>query len=691
MRLIYKQFFFVLLPVMILLGLLAAVLYYHNTAVLKKEMDRRIMTVSRNVEELISYQIDQIKERITYFLSSGLLYDYFMYARVGKLDMAEDLRASFEESLVRYAGNNRQLRIIELIEVDGTGIVNITNGRANYEYTRAPDAAWVAETLELREGEYYLSDVRSFDEKNEPGLLVSALYYINGEPKCLVRIVVSAQDYLGRMPKNLHTGKDESIYLINPDGVIIARTDSLMAGQNISRLPSTQYLLTGRKGRLIETDPVTRRSLVKMMVPLKTEGFGMILSQPIAEAFGSARQIRDVSLWSSIIIGAGMLLFISLVNRQFLIRPIIKISETVQGISQGNFDVRAHYPAHDELGRLAEKINIMAERLKETTVSRESLLKEVEERKQIEAILLEVNKDLVASQKKAGAMLEDLEKAHRHLEETQSQLLQSEKLASLGLLASGVAHEINNPLGFISSNLQTLNGYCSTIIHLLTAMENLKSAVDERDWNKASAATADIKQMTQDAQLDFIISDADTLIQESIGGAERIRKIISDLRIFARPGGDRLDVVHIDVVIESILSIVWNEIKYKAELKKIYGDAPPLKVDSQKLGQVFINILVNAAQAIRERGVIEIRTYVEDGRVCAAISDTGSGIPPENIKKIFDPFFTTKPTGQGTGLGLSVSHEIVKSHGGRILVQSEVNKGTTFIVQLPVPDTGPQI
>lgn len=148
---------------------------------------------------------------------------------------------------------------------------------------------------------------------------------------------------------------------------------------------------------------------------------------------------------------------------------------------------------------------------------------------------------------------------------------------------------------------------------------------------------------------------------------------------------------HIDVVIESILSIVWNEIKYKADLKKIYGDAPPLKVDSQKLGQVFINILVNAAQAIREKGGIEIRTYVEDGRVCAAISDTGSGIPPENIKKIFDPFFTTKPTGQGTGLGLSVSHEIVKSHGGRILVQSEVNKGTTFIVQLPVPDTGAQI
>jgi signal transduction histidine kinase len=178
--------------------------------------------------------------------------------------------------------------------------------------------------------------------------------------------------------------------------------------------------------------------------------------------------------------------------------------------------------------------------------------------------------------------------------------------------------------------------------------------------------------------------DTDNLLKDNQGGIERIRKIVKDLRTFARENNDMMDLVKIEEVIDSILSIVHNELKYKADLKKDYGKTPLVRCNTQRMGQVFINLLVNATHAIEDRGVIEIRTYQQDKYLCIDIKDTGKGIPPENLKKIFDPFFTTKPVGQGTGLGLSVSYEIVKKHEGNIKVQSEVGKGTTFTVMLPL-------
>ena len=157
-----------------------------------------------------------------------------------------------------------------------------------------------------------------------------------------------------------------------------------------------------------------------------------------------------------------------------------------------------------------------------------------------------------------------------------------------------------------------------------------------------------------------------------------------DLRTFAREGSDMMDLMQVEEIIDSGLSIVYNELKYKAELKKNYGATPLVYCNPQRLGQVLINLLVNAAQAIEKKGTIEIRTYTQDRHVCIDITDTGKGIEPENLKKVFDPFFTTKSVGQGTGLGLSVSYEIVKKHGGDIKVRSEVGKGTTFTVMLPI-------
>jgi len=196
------------------------------------------------------------------------------------------------------------------------------------------------------------------------------------------------------------------------------------------------------------------------------------------------------------------------------------------------------------------------------------------------------------------------------------------------------------------------------------------------------------KQMEQIVALEskvdinYILDDIPNLIKESQEGTERIKNIVIDLKDFAHPGEDKVQTTDINKGIESTLNIVWNELKYKAEVKKEYGHLPLVKGYPQQLNQVFMNILVNAAHAIEKRGEIRIATRAVDGYVEIEISDSGVGIPKEDLLKIFDPFFTTKEVGKGTGLGLSMAYNIIQRHKGTIDVESEVGKGTTFIIRL---------
>jgi two-component system, NtrC family, sensor kinase len=280
--------------------------------------------------------------------------------------------------------------------------------------------------------------------------------------------------------------------------------------------------------------------------------------------------------------------------------------------------------------------------------------------------------------------LSDLSKANDELKQAQLQLFQAEKLASIGQLAAGVAHEINNPVGFISNNMEILQNYIANYSRVLAMVENVKDQVDRGDMEQVKAAICDLRKLEEEVGLSYIKSDVNKLLEHSARGLERIQRIVIDLRTFARSDTlESKEMLKIEEVIDSILSIVQSELKNKAELVKNYGDTPLLKCNPQRMGQVFINLLVNAAQAIPERGTITIKTYQRDHKVCIDIKDTGSGIPKENLQKIFDPFFTTKPVGQGTGLGLSVSYEIVKKHSGDLKVYSEVGKGTTLTVILP--------
>ena len=313
------------------------------------------------------------------------------------------------------------------------------------------------------------------------------------------------------------------------------------------------------------------------------------------------------------------------------------------------------------------------------------IIRDVTDRKQAEEALkrnheqlLEKNREIEASRTNLQLALEELERAYKELKTTQSKILQQEKMASIGQLAAGVAHEINNPMAFISSNLGTLGKY----VHRLTEFIQTQSEVIES--LNTSDAVEGLKRKQKELKLDYITEDIKGLITESLDGSERVQKIVQGLKSFARVDEAEYKYANINECIENTLNIVWNELKYKATLKKDYGNIPLTKCYPQQMNQVFMNLLINAIHSIEKQGEIAIKTRDEDGSIIIAISDTGGGIPQENLNKIFEPFFTTKEVGKGTGLGLSITYEIVQRHNGEITVESEVGKGTTFTIRLPI-------
>ena len=273
------------------------------------------------------------------------------------------------------------------------------------------------------------------------------------------------------------------------------------------------------------------------------------------------------------------------------------------------------------------------------------------------------------------------------------ELLQAQKLASIGQLAAGVAHEINNPVGFVSSNLTTLGGYHDDLNQLIRHYRALKDAVanleDTSLTQPVKAMAGQIETMEKDIDVDFLQTDAAELLDECREGTERIKKIVEDLKHFAHPGQDKIQDTDINQELESTLNVVNNELKYKATVTRAFGELPIISANPQQLNQVFVNLLVNAAQAIEKTGEIRIETHHVDDAVEIRISDTGCGIPEGHLAKVFDPFFTTKDVGKGTGLGLNIAFNIIKKHRGEMLVKSRVGQGTTFIIKLPVYESPP--
>lgn len=299
------------------------------------------------------------------------------------------------------------------------------------------------------------------------------------------------------------------------------------------------------------------------------------------------------------------------------------------------------------------------------------LARDITERKRFEAEIRQRNAEL--------AELND------KLSKAQQQLVQSEKLVAIGHLAAGVAHEINNPIGFIFSNFNTLEAYMTTSHRLIAAF------VDAQHLISDPVVVAQLDSLRKEADFEYMLDDSRALISETRDGLTRVKKIVQDLRDFSRvDASSEREVADLHRCFESTLNILANEIKVKADVVKLYGDIPQVECIESQINQVIMNLLINAADAIgAERGTITVRTGVEgkenDARdVWFEVSDTGCGIAKEIMPRIFDPFYTTKVVGQGTGLGLSLSYGIVKANDGRIDVSSELGSGSTFRVTLPL-------
>ncbi|MES2534899.1 MAG: ATP-binding protein [Pseudomonadota bacterium] len=267
----------------------------------------------------------------------------------------------------------------------------------------------------------------------------------------------------------------------------------------------------------------------------------------------------------------------------------------------------------------------------------------------------------------------------------QEQLVQSEKLASIGQLAAGVAHEINNPVGYIFSNFGTLELYLQSLFEMLSAYEEAEQNVSAPD------VAARLKNMREQVELDFLKEDIPILMRESKEGIVRVRKIVQDLKDFSRvESTQEWQWANVHDGIDSTLNIVSNETKYKADIIRNYGNIPNIECLPSQINQVVMNLVVNAAHAIGpERGTITISTGMEGAKVWIEVADTGSGIPKESLSRIFDPFYTSKPVGKGTGLGLSLSYGIVQKHHGHIDVDTAIGKGSRFRVTLPVRHPAP--
>jgi signal transduction histidine kinase len=297
--------------------------------------------------------------------------------------------------------------------------------------------------------------------------------------------------------------------------------------------------------------------------------------------------------------------------------------------------------------------------------------------------LYKTNLELYLRNQKIAEQSRDLQKQVVELKETREQLVQSEKMAVIGQLAAGVAHEINNPVGFVASNLDTLSDYVVDLCTLVTKQDQcLAMLVGERD--KDYKLFDDLRLFIDKINLDYLLPDIEQLINDSIEGTQRVEQIVADLSDFSHLKAPQARLEDINILMQKTINIASNELKYKAEIELHLAELPPVVCHGGKIGQVFLNLLVNAAQAIKKRGLITVATGNDGQTVWIQITDDGCGISKTNLGKIFDPFFTTKEIGKGTGLGLHVVKAAVDMHGGDIYVSSTEGCGASFKIVLPV-------
>jgi signal transduction histidine kinase len=390
-------------------------------------------------------------------------------------------------------------------------------------------------------------------------------------------------------------------------------------------------------------------------------GWILVISLSEEDIFKPVQRLKYIFV--SIILGVVVLISLGIwfLSRQ-LIRPIVSLKESALDIARGNYAQRVDITSSDELGVLAEAFNQMAGT--------------VEERQRE---LEQINRDL---EKMVWDRTRALEQSNRELREaidnlrsTQNQLIQSEKMASLGQLIAGIAHEIKNPLNFIYGNTEFLAEY----------VQKIRDYVDfaEKNIHDGAGGLARIRQYQQDHHLDFVMEDLKNLSSNIHDGADRIRSIVNDLRTFSRASSGSPTAADIRKILDMCLNLLRNQYKNRIRIHREYADIDKINVFLGKMEQVFLNLLTNAIHAIPEEGDIWIRVGDNGAALWVEIEDSGRGIPAEILSRIFEPFFTTKDVGEGTGLGLSISYTIVQQHGGSLSARNRDGGGAIFRVELP--------
>jgi two-component system NtrC family sensor kinase len=342
-----------------------------------------------------------------------------------------------------------------------------------------------------------------------------------------------------------------------------------------------------------------------------------------------------------VLVFAGIIVFsvvLSFLTARAILRPIDALVDGIEEFDRTDSAVSIPVTTDNEVGVLTEAFNEMSQRVSN-------------------------------GKRELEAKVRELEAAYTELQSTQARLVHTAKMASLGQLVAGVAHELNNPIGFIHANMAHLREYSDKLQTLMR--------LTEEDPAKA-------RNFKKEIDYDYIVEDLPRLIKSCEDGARRTRDIVVGLRNFSRLEEAQLKKVQLREGLEATLRMIQGEIKGRIQVETVFAEMPDVLCYASELNQVFMNLLTNAAQAIEETGTIHIDVRANGETAVVRIKDTGKGMAPETAERIFDPFFTTKPIGQGTGLGLSVSYGIIKKHGGDIQVQSKPGQGTEFIVSLPI-------
>lgn len=469
----------------------------------------------------------------------------------------------------------------------------------------------------------------------------------------------------------------KAITFINENGDEIAKVDTESNNSNYQNLSKNTYF---NKSKMLNPNEIGKEQLGRDVMVIYSplyldqdgdgvnEYSGCLLVKvlyPIDEFIKAT--LRSLFMTTVLLLIGIAIIYSTIRVVKRLVEPIHTLVDATEELSKGNLDVKADIITEDEIGQLAISFNRMAKDLKEN-------INELQEYKnELEIKVAQRTEELEKSNK-------DLSEAYKQLKSTQAQLVHSEKMASLGQLVAGVAHELNNPINFIYGNMPHLKNYIEDIKQLISKYEEIDINEDLKE---------EIKELKEEINWEFMLPDLDLLITDCNNGAQRTKDIIQDLKNFSRLGEAEFKNSDIHEGIDSTLNILNSSIKNKIEIIKDYGNFGKIECYPDQLNQVFMNLISNAVQAMPEDKVtskdakIWISTTKKDDKIIITIKDNASGIPKDFLNRIFDPFYTTKPVGEGTGLGLSITYGIIEKHGGKIDVQSEENNGTTFIITLP--------